>query len=234
MAKRASRSAVRYLTRAELILGWCYLPVYLVALNVLLTYLNRRFSLGLDLLGINCIYFAVNFLAVLLIFRRFLRQPFFGSRFWDFVQALILGFVLHWAATQLLSLLLTRLVPDFTIYNNKTVTGLVSQNRWVMLAISLVLAPVIEETLVRGLVFGSLREGSRVMAYLVSAVLFTLMHNWQYLGVYPLRSVLFSCIPYLPASAALAWTYEKSGTIWCAVTLHALINAMSFGLIPLP
>jgi len=234
MAKRSQKSSGSRLTRTELLLGWCYLPIYLVALNVLLSWLNRRFSLGLGVLAINGIYFGVNLLAVLLIFHHFLRQPFFGAQFWGFVQALILGFVFYWAVTWLVQLLLARFFPSFTIFNNETVGRLVLQNRYVMLAISLVFAPVIEETMVRGLVFGSLREGSRVMAYIVSAVLFTLMHNWQYLGAYPLSDVLLSCIPYLPASVALAWTYEKSGTIWCAVTLHALINAMSFGLIPTP
>ena len=39
------------------------------------------------------------------------------------------------------------------------------------------------------------------------------------------EQVLLSCMPYLPASVALAWTYEKAGTIWAPITLHALINA---------
>ena len=54
------------------------------------------------------------------------------------------------------------------------------------------------------------------------------MHSWQYFGFYPTGSVLLSCLAYVPASAALAWTYEKSGTIWCPIALHAVINALSF------
>ena len=96
-----------------------------------------------------------------------------------------------------------------------------------------VFAPVIEETLVRGVVFGTIRPASRVLAYIVSALLFTLMHNWQYFGLHPFLSILLSCLPYIPASVALAWVYEKAGTIWAPITLHALINAMSFGLLNL-
>ena len=102
-----------------------------------------------------------------------------------------------------------------------------------LLAVTVFLAPIIEETLVRGLVFGSIQPTSRVMAYLVSVILFTLMHNWQYFMLYPAGKVLLSCIPYLPASVALAWTYEKAGTIWASISLHAIVNALSFGLLQL-
>ena len=111
---------------------------------------------------------------------------------------------------------------------------MVLQNRYVMLAISVVLAPVIEETLLRGLVFGSIRAASRPMAYITSIFIFTMMHNWQYFGLYPFGSMLLSCLAYVPASAALCWTYEKAGTIWAPITIHAIINAISFGIVVLP
>ena len=102
-----------------------------------------------------------------------------------------------------------------------------------MLFVTIILAPIIEECLIRGLVFGSLHRTSRWLAYFVSCFLFVFMHNWQYFALYPAGSVLLSCIPYIPAAAALGWVYEKAGTIWAPITLHALINAMSFGLLTL-
>ena len=170
---------------------------------------------------------------VLLVFRNFLLQRFFGSGFWNFVQALILGFALYYAGTWAVQALEHLLAGQVTIYNNETVNDLIFENRYVMLAVSVIFAPVIEETLVRGVVFGTIRPASRVLAYIVSALLFTLMHNWQYFGLYPALSILLSCLPYIPASVALAWVYEKGGTIWAPITLHALINAMSFGLLTL-
>ena len=170
---------------------------------------------------------------VLLIFHGFLRQSFFGGSFWNFVQALVLGFALYYAGTWVLQFVLSRLAPGFAIYNNETVGALISDNQYVMLAVTVFLAPIIEETLVRGLVFGSIQPVSRVMAYIVSVILFTLMHNWQYFMLYPAGKVLLSCIPYLPASVALAWTYEKAGTIWASISLHAIANALSFGLLQL-
>lgn len=231
MARKAANTAADRLSKFETIAGWLYLPMYLVGLNYLLQLANEKLSLGMTMLTINIVYFAVNFAAVVLIFHRFLRQPFFGGRFWNFVQSVVLGFALYYAGTWVLQFALSKLAPGFTIYNNETVGGLIEQNQLVMLAATVVAAPVIEETLVRGLVFGSIRGSSRVMAYIVSVLLFTLMHNWQYFLLYPAGKVLLSCIPYLPASVALAWTYDKAGSIWASISLHAIVNALSFGLL---
>ena len=210
----------RSLSRAEAIAGWCYLPFYLVLLSAGIQYLAAALHVSLTALTINIIYFSINLLFVLLVF-------------WNFVQALILGFALYYAGTWAVQALEHLLAGQVTIYNNVTVNELIFENRYVMLAVSVVFAPVIEETLVRGVVFGTIRPASRVLAYIVSALLFTLMHNWQYFGLYPALSILLSCLPYIPASVALAWVYEKGGTIWAPITLHALINAMSFGLLTL-
>ena len=128
---------------------------------------------------------------------------------------------------------LDKLVPGYTIYNNETVGDLVLANRYAMLFVTIILAPIIEETLIRGLVFGSQHRTSRALAYVVSCFLFVFMHNWQYFALYPVGSVLLSCLPYIPAAIALGWVYEKSSTIWAPITLHALINAMSFGILTL-
>ncbi len=233
MARKAANTNLYRLRKYEVIAGWLYLPVYLVGLNYALQLANEKLALGMTALTMNIVYFAVNFVAVVLIFHNFLRQPFFGGRFWNFVQALVLGFALYYAGTWVLQFALSKLAPGFIIYNNETVSGLIAQSQTVMLVMTVLAAPIIEETLVRGLVFGSIRDSSRVMAYIVSVLLFTLMHNWQYFLLYPAGKVLLSCIPYLPASVALAWTYEKGGSIWTSISLHAIVNAMSYGLLQL-
>lgn len=221
------------LTQTETILGWLWLPVYLVFLSWGLQALFSLLKIEYTTFALNIVYFSVNLLFVVLVFRRFLQQRFFGSGFWNFVQALILGFALYAAATWLIRFLLTRLSWELTIYNNDAIADLVNVNRYVMLAVTVIAAPIIEETLLRGVVFGSLRSTGRVPAYAVSCVIFIFMHVWQFFGVYPFGSVLLNCLAYIPAALALCWTYEKSGTIWGSITLHALINAASFGLLEL-
>lgn len=60
-------------------------------------------------------------------------------------------------------------------------------DRRAMSFVTIILAPILEETLVRGLVFGSLHRTSRWLAYIVSCFLFVFMHNWQYFALYPGR-----------------------------------------------
>ena len=169
MAKKPSLGCG--LSRAATIAGWCYLPFYLFLLSYLIQYAAALLGLHPSALTVNLIYFAVNLAVVLIIFRDFLRQRFFG--------------------------------PGYTIYNNETVGDLVLANRYAMMFVTIILAPIIEETLIRGLVFGSLHRTSRALAYVVSCFLFVFMHNWQYFALYPVGSVLLSCLPYIPAAIAL-------------------------------
>lgn len=233
MAKKPYRSIAYQMTKGEKIAGWIWLPFYLMLLSCLLSYGAKLLGIDLNAITMNVAYFAVNLLFVLIAFRRFLLQRFFGSSFWDFLQALILGGVLYYAGTWLVNFLITAFAGEFTIFNNETVGALVGQNRYVMLVISVILAPIIEETLIRGVVFGSFYGASPVLAYIVSCFVFAFMHNWAYFETQPPAAVLLSCLPYIPAGIALGWVYKKSGSIWCAVTLHALINANSFGLLHL-
>ena len=80
------------LSRAATIAGWCYLPFYLFLLSYLIQYVAALLGLHPSMLTVNLIYFAVNLAVVLIIFHDFLRQRFFGPGFWNFVQAIILGF----------------------------------------------------------------------------------------------------------------------------------------------
>ena len=79
----------------------------------------------------------------------------------------------------------------------------------------------------RGLVFGTIREKSRPVAYVVSCALFAFLHVWTFalsnwdLGYFVLM------LQYLVPGIVFAWAYEYSGTIWTAVALHATVNALS-------
>ena len=95
----------------------------------------------------------------------------------------------------------------------------------------MVLAPIVEETLVRGLLFGVIRRKSRILAYAVTILFFSVIHVWQYLVLYDFREVLLAALQYIPAGIALGWTYEKANTVWAPIFLHMTINAISLGII---
>ena len=66
---------------------------------------------------------------------------------------------------------------------------------------------------------------------MLSALLFAVLHVWQYVGQVGWVATLLVAIQYVPAGVALGWTYEKSDTIWAPILVHCLINAVSMGIL---
>ena len=214
------------LNKHEKIAGFCYLPFYLVLLPFLIALVSQLLGLNISPLAANVCYYAINLLFIIIVYRQHLVRSFRNIRFWDLVQALILGFVLYYAGNRLLDLLLSLLNLHPTSYNDEAVNSLVQANRWIMIICTIVIAPVVEEMLVRGLVFGTIRKKNRILAYVVSLLLFSLMHVWSYIPTEGLLPVLTTALFYFPGSVALAWTYEKGRNIWASIFLHAAINAL--------
>ena len=120
------------------------------------------------------------------------------------------------------SSLLTMLATDF--FGSKAVgiaTGILT------LLILVFLAPFVEETLFRGLVFGGLKEKSRPLAYAVSCALFALVHVWQFAVANRDPAYFLQMVQYLIPGLVLAWAYDHSGTLWASIGLHAGVNALS-------
>lgn len=89
------------------------------------------------------------------------------------------------------------------------------------------LAPFVEETLFRGLVFGGLKEKGRPLAYAVSCALFALAHVWQFALANRDPAYFLLMAQYLIPGLVLAWAYDHSGTLWASIGLHAGVNALS-------
>lgn len=233
MANTKSYSLGPGLSTAEQVAGFCYLPFYAVLLSILLPYAAALLGLKLTELQLNLCFFVINVLMVWLIFHNFLLRSLRMTRFWELVQAVILGFVLYYAGNYVFNLILHLLRITITSYNDETVLALAADNFVVMLICSVVIAPIVEETLVRGLLFGVIRRKSRIAAYAVTILFFAFLHVWQYLFLHDVQSVLLAALPYIPAGIALGWTYEKSNTIWGPILLHMIINAIAFGVMSL-
>ena len=95
--------------------------------------------------------------------------------------------------------------------------------------IVVVLMPMVEELLFRGVLFGGVRRYSRGAAYLLSAGLFALYCVWQFAFSYgrlDLRYLLLA-VQYLPAGVLLSWCYERGGSLWSAVLLHMAVNGLT-------
>ena len=91
------------------------------------------------------------------------------------------------------------------------------QARAAIFGIAVIAAPVTEELIFRGCLYGILRKSSgRVPAIVVSSVLFALIHGH---------------LPSLPGlivlAAGLALVYERCGSLWAPISMHASFNALT-------
>jgi membrane protease YdiL (CAAX protease family) len=82
------------------------------------------------------------------------------------------------------------------------------------------LAPVAEELLLRGVVFGALRNRfGPSLAIVLSAALFSVLHvAWAVMPIIFMLGLVFG------------WLRQRSGSVWPSVLLHGLNNLWSFGL----
>lgn len=219
------------LSRRETVSGGILLACYLIVFPVIG---GRVFDLAEYLLGVSiesalrdAIYYYVLFALTLIVFGRFWVQT-TGALFANagrVFSSLGLGLIAFYGLNEL-SVRLLRLLPLRTAnLNDAAVSARLGVSPGSTILIVVFLAPVVEETLFRGYVFGLLRERSRAAAYAVSCLLWALAHVWQYAaGDW---SYLLLGLQYLAPGLVMAWTCERAGNLWGSVLLHGAVNALA-------
>jgi len=226
---RKSRSISSYLTSQETISGFVYLAFQFLVLPRFLYWCNGQISHALSEAELNFVFYMINFMAMLLIFHDFLgrsaRQAAQHPAY--FCQAVILGFVAYYACRYVTTELVQLLVPSFTNYNDAAIAEMRRGNSFLMLIGTVVLVPPFEECMYRGLIFRNLYGKSRWAAYLVSMLVFAIIHIIGYIGQYSALELLMALLQYLPAGLCLAWSYTKADTIFAPILIHAAVNFLT-------
>jgi membrane protease YdiL (CAAX protease family) len=221
------------MVKSEKVLGWVYIPVHAILLPWLLAYLYQHLLTDMDVVfktpNINLVYYIISFSFLLIFLFRFLKNSFsdlldnlIGS-----LKAILLGYLFNIVLTYALSQLMSLVLNEQLNPNTQEIINQTKLNANVMIAVAVLFAPVVEETLFRGVIFGTIHKKSRILAYAVSTLLFSVYHLWHYFigGFEP--SMLLYLLQYIPASLALAWCYEKSSSIWAPIVMHAAVNFIS-------
>ena len=217
--KKLPRSEMRLWQSIAAIL---WLPMHIYGFPWLLLRLFPGFTVG----GLNfwTYAFGAGFLTLLCL--GFLRRDF--DRLWErplyILGQALWGFFLLMAANFLLAILLYAFLPQENP-NNQTILDLAKTDRGRILAITVVLAPLVEELMFRGGVFGLLRRWNRWLAYGLCVLAFGLYHTWQYALTDPIFWLYM--LQYLPAGFLLCRSYEKTECIWTPILLHMLNNTIS-------
>ncbi|MBE7016932.1 MAG: CPBP family intramembrane metalloprotease [Ruminococcaceae bacterium] len=207
--------------------GLIYLPIHLVLLPLLLPAVLMAMGIT-DLAEINVYYYVFSVLLILIVYFPYLRANFdpLAERFIHCLLSFLMALGIYYIGTVAVNLVVLGLSSEVSNPNDQLVMDLVTDNGAFRAAV-IFMAPIVEEVLFRGALFGGLRKKSRVWAYILSMVIFALCHVWQYALVAMDWTVLIFVLQYLPAAFALAWAYERSNSIWVPIGIHMLINAMS-------
>ena len=226
------------MTRQEQFWAFAYLAFQTLLLPSLLQAVLTILSVAYSDAVLNLTFFAVNFVAAAAIFHRFLKESLreLPKKLWPCVWKAALALLGCKLAVHLLNILLQTLWPeyfDMTAFgpalrnpNDMHIAQMVSQQFWLMALGTVFLVPPVEELLHRGAVFGMLWKKNKVLAWLVSVVLFSGIHILGYLQLGD-SLLLFLCfLQYIPPAIALCWLYMSTGSIFAPILMHMAYNAI--------
>lgn len=205
-----------------------YLLFSTLILPSLILYSAKLLPFSVNTPWLNSLYYCINFLAVVWIFRSFLRENvrFLKGRIIRLIAVACVMLAVYFAANRLVGYCLYLLRPDFVNINDSTISQNAQNNFFITAAGTVFLVPVAEELLHRGLIFGALQGKSRLLAYVVSTFVFAFIHIAGYVGRYPADTLLLCLVQYLPAGLCLGYAYEKADSIFCPIIMHMAINTI--------
>ena len=213
------------MTQKEQQFGWFYWAFQLLVLPALLDLIPGSFS---DI-QLNFFYFLLNFLCLVVIFWVFLKRSGKDAlkRPVKILFCALIGYLAYWAMSLLLQQLIFLVKPDFSNANDSSILQLADQDFALTLVGTVVLVPLAEELMYRGLFFGCLYRRSPAAAYVVSTAVFAVIHVLGYLNSADLITLCLCFLQYLPAGVCLGWAYSRSGSIFAPIAMHIAINLTS-------
>ncbi len=213
-------------TKRQTLLGLSYLLISIFVLPLILGLGNGLLETPLSETVINLVYFGLNFAVVIGIFHDFLWESLkeFWKTPWRCLRSALIGLALYFGATMVIGYGITWIDPDFANVNDDNIMGLFEEYASLMTLTAVFLVPITEEMLYRGVLFQGLQRNHRVLAYLVSVIVFAAIHIVGYLGLYDWQTLGLCFVQYLPAGICLAWAYEKSNNIIAPILMHITIN----------
>lgn len=215
------------MSKPQRMAGYIFLPFHIIILPLFAAMLETYMPGGIDDTTVNLLYYGMGFAFCLIAMWQYLRNAFdvLLDNLATNLAALFFGGISYFLLNYLASgVLFAILGDDLLNSNNEIVLNLTGESSRAAAAIAVFIAPVIEEVLFRGVVFGSLATKHRRLAFFVSIGLFAFYNVWQ-LAYASMNWTIFAyMILSVPMGYAMAWVYEKTNSIWSPIILHMLIN----------
>lgn len=216
-------------SRRETLWGGIYLILYMTVLPLAVPIALMAAFPRLDAAQINFVYFTLNFAVTAVIFRKYLirsvRDTFLVGL--PTLWYALLGYVGSILLTGMVVSAILEVYPEFMSVNDNAINTMVEQNRPLMFLGAVILAPITEELLFRGLIFRGLYDRSPLAAHALTMVLFSVIHVSGYVGMYEAKLLLFCFLQYLAPAFCLNFVYQQSGTIISPILMHMATNLVA-------
>lgn len=215
------------LTTAEVIRGGVLCLLYLVVFPLVMRWVQSAAGEELPVAETSLVYYLAAVGLVFALFWGYLRRDF--TALLDRLPENLAAFCQGLAGWFLLDLLVRQVPLPVEDPSEQTyaVEFLLAPRATV--AIVVLLMPVVEEMLFRGLLFGGLYRLNRPLAWTLSAGGFAIYSVWQFVysyGVLDLRYLLLA-VRYLPAGLAFTWCCGRGGSVWAAMFLHMAVSGLT-------
>lgn len=221
---------------------WAILPLWVYGGTMLGFFLVAKLlelmaNLGVSFQGVNenvlqLVFQAVSYVGALLVvigvpylfFRGKINKELFGLKGkmkWKYPLIAVGGFGVYYIISIFLTLLMTLINPDFDISQAQDVgfESLASSSDYVLAFLALVvIAPIVEEIIFRGFLFGVLKKNYRFwVAAILTNLTFAIAHGAWNVGVDTFALSLVLCY--------LRYNYDS---IYPAIFLHMAKNGMAY------
>lgn len=217
-----------YLKKTEFWSAMILLLLHVVLFPMALSVLMSMYPQLLTETQANLAYYAVTTTLVFLLLGRYLRRSFDAliDNIFGCLRSFGLGIIMYFILNTVAGLVMGALGLSGDNLNQEAINGMFAENRGMITAMTVFLAPVAEETLFRGGLFCGLYRRGRWLAYGVCVIAFCVYHVWQYALLLWDMSYLLMAIQYIPAAVTLCWVYEQSGSVWTSIFFHMCVNLL--------
>jgi len=195
----------------------------------LLIFFADTFHIAFTNATFNFIYFLINYLCAIIIFRKFIWAELDVAlgKVLHVLSSVAISYGLYYVLATILLYLIHWIDPGFSNLNDANI-GAMSQQHFALMAVGTVLlVPPAEELLFRGVLFNGIYQKHPILAWIISTVAFCLVHLIGYIHQYTPLGFFLAFLQYLPAGIALCFAYVRSGTIFAPILFHTLINAIA-------
>ena len=211
--------------KRELWLGALCALMYLLGFPLLLSFFPWEGLRGQVLFTFTS--HTCSFVLILCVFWRFLCRS--RLRVGAVIFTVLWGFLAYYGISNLYAFVLSLLPLPQVNANQEVIVQYYYDDRVATLFLTAVIAPVVEEILLRGLIFAPLCKKKPLVAYAVSMAVFAFLHIMGYIGAegQTAYTLLYAFLQYLPAGFILGWAYQMTGSIVAPIFLHSFINLIS-------